>query len=130
VIRNLTASEVLVPEFGTALREVISICNRAIHGEDIRDIDAKKIADAGIDLLGALEKSVRDYATNHPTETSLITLRELDECRRAKYRLTTIVPLSEKPERRVYILRQNELDDFFDGYSEYAEFIVELERIE
>jgi hypothetical protein len=46
------------------------------------------------------------------------------------YRLTTIVPLVENPERHVYKMTQEELDDYFDGYTEFAEFAVGLERID
>jgi len=38
--------------------------------------------------------------------------------------------LVENPERRVYELTQEELDEFFDGYSEFAEFVISVERIE
>jgi len=39
----------------------------------------------------------------------------------------TIVPYVENPQRRVYLLTQEELDAFFEGYSEFAEFAISLE---
>jgi hypothetical protein len=129
IIRNLVATEEFGSDLGAALRDVIAICNRAIHGEDIRDVDARQIVDTGIDLLEALERNVREYATTHPVETSVIARAELDDFQNGRYRLTTIVPLVDKPQRRVYVLTQDELDSFFDLYPEFAEFVVALEKI-
>ena len=109
---------------------MIEICNRAVHGEDIRDVDAKQIINTGIDLLGALEVTLHEFLLTHPLETTVVTADERDEFAESKYKVTTIVPYVEKPERRVYLLTQQELDDFLDGYSEYAEFLVSLEKTE
>jgi len=130
VIRDLASNEVFGTELGGSLRDVIAICNRAIHGEDIREIDARQIIDTGIELLEVLERVVREFATTHPVEVRVITQRECDELAGARYRLTTVVPLADNPERRVYLLTQEELDAFFDFYSEFAEFVVELRRTE
>ena len=129
VIRNLVASEEFGSEFGAALRDVISICNRAIHGEDIREVDARQIVDTGIDLIEALERNVREFAATHPVATSIITSSERDDFQNGQYRLTTICPLVDKPERRIYELTQDELNSFFDLYPEFAEFVVALEKI-
>lgn len=129
VIRELTAAEIFTSQFGSSLREVIAICNRAIHGEDIRGVDARQIVDAGIDLLLALQREIRDYAATHPVEASVITPAERDELQTGRYRLTTVVPFGGRPERRVYLLTQNELDTFFDSYSDLGEFAVGLEKI-
>ena len=51
------------------------------------------------------------------------------EYRNAQYRLTTLVPLVDKPLKNVYIVDQEELDEFLEGYNEYAEFVVELVSI-
>lgn len=129
LIRDLVAKEEFGSEFGAALRDVIAICNRAIHGEDIRDVDARQIVDTGVDLLEALERNVRDYAATHPVETSIVTPAQRDDLQNGRYRLTTIVPLVDNPERRVYELTQDELNSFFDAYPEFAEFVVALENI-
>lgn len=44
--------------------------------------------------------------------------------------LTTVVPYVDNPEQRVYVLNQDELDAFLEGYSEFAEFMVRLEKVE
>jgi hypothetical protein len=129
VIRDLVAGSLIGPELSTAVRRVIAICNRAIHGEDIRDVDARQIVDVGIDMIDALERIARDRTALHPVERLPITPLQLETFQNARYRLTTVIPYVEKPEQLVYVLTQEELNDFFDGYAEFAEFIVALERV-
>ena len=129
VIRNLTNTGLFTVEFGEALQEVVTICNRAIHGEDIRQVDAREILSKGVELLEAIEQMVRDYGITHPVETKTLTEEVLADFQNGRYRMTTIVPFVSKPELRVYELTQDELEFFFDGYSEFAESIVALERL-
>jgi len=129
ILRNLVALEVFSAEFASALRDVIAISNRAIHGEDIRQVDAKQVIESGLNLLAVLDATVRNYVASHPVETTVIPHEELEALQASKYRLTTVVPYVENPERRTYLLTQEELDAFLDGYPEYAEFLVSLERV-
>jgi hypothetical protein len=129
IIRKLASQEVLEADLGESIRDVVSICNRAIHGEDIRDVDARQIIDTGAELLGVLDLAVRHYASSNPIEVQTITPEERDRFSTSTYRLTTIVPLVENPKRHVYRMTQEELVDYFDGYSEFAEFAVGLELI-
>jgi hypothetical protein len=129
LIGTLTAAEVIDGSFGAALRDVIAICNRAVHGEDIRSVDAKQIVDTGSELLEALEQIVRDQTPADPIETTIITPAERDAYQGGWYRVTTIVPLVENPEQRLYLMDQPQLDSFLDGYSEYAEFLIKVERV-
>ncbi len=129
IIRRLASQDVFDADLAETIRDVVSICNRAVHGEDIRDVDARQIIDTGAELLEVLDLAVRHYASNNPIETKAIAPQERDELSTAIYRLTTIVPLVENPKRNVYQMTQEELDDYFDGYSEFAEFAVGLERI-
>jgi len=129
LIRDLVSAEVIYPDMGAALRSVIAICNRAIHGEDIREVDAKKIIDSGIDLVEELGRTFASYATTFPVEEANITSAEYDQIQNARYRLTTVIPIVNKPVRHVYLLTQDELDSFFDGYSDFAEFVVGLEML-
>jgi hypothetical protein len=130
IIRKLASQEVFEADLGESIRNVVSICNRAIHGEDIRDVDARQIIDTGAELLEVLDLAVRHYASNNPIEIETIRPQERDKLSTSNYRLTTIVPLVENPERHVYQMTQEELDDYFDGYSEFGEFVVGLERID
>jgi hypothetical protein len=47
----------------------------------------------------------------------------------ARYRVTTVVPLVEKPIKNTYVFDQDTLDSFLEGYEEYAEFIVAVEKV-
>jgi hypothetical protein len=129
LIRNLVASEVILPDLGSALRSVVSICNRAVHGEEIREADAEQMIESGIGLLEDLERTLRGYATNSPVEVAPVTPGEYDRIQGARYRLTTVVPIVDNPVRHVYVLTQEELEEFFDGYAEFAEFAVGLEML-
>jgi len=130
LVRQLVAREVFEENFGVSLLDVIALCNRAIHGEDIRDVDARRIVETGTSLLEVLERIVRTDAPTHPVDTAVISPQERDQLQSARYRVTTVVPYIEKPERRIYVFTQEELDEFFEGYSEFAEFVVGIERIE
>jgi hypothetical protein len=44
--------------------------------------------------------------------------------------VTTVVPLVENPVRSVRILDQEGLDLLLEGYDEYGEFLVSIEKIE
>lgn len=128
MVHDLTTTEVLPPGISGPIREVISICNRAVHGEDIRDSDAKSIIEVGTSLLERLYWHAQEYI-NEPISTDTINRDELDEYLHAKYQVITIVPYVENPVRNVRLLDQEGLNEFMDGYNEYAEFIVEVKKV-
>ncbi|MGD0786269.1 MAG: DUF4145 domain-containing protein [Sedimentisphaerales bacterium] len=128
MVHDLTTQEILPQGFSGPVREVISICNRAVHGEEIREQDAKAMIAVGASLLQRLFWFSREYLLN-PTESSTITQTEVDEYNKSRYRLVTIIPYVDNPVRNIRVMDQEELDDFLEGYQEYAEFIVELTRI-
>jgi hypothetical protein len=127
--RDLTADATLPPEMGAAIRDVMAICNRAIHGEDIRDADARRIIEVGTGLLEEIDFILRQFAVMHPVSKEVIPPDDVDRAMRLKYQVTTIIPYVERPERRVYEMTQEELEEFFDGYSDFAEFVVAIESI-
>lgn len=47
-----------------------------------------------------------------------------------KYQVITVIPLVENPVRNVRILDQEGLDVFLEGYDEYGEFLISIEKIE
>lgn len=47
----------------------------------------------------------------------------------ALYEVTTVVPLVEKPYLSKRTLNQEQLDQFLEGYNEFAEFIVEVRKL-
>jgi hypothetical protein len=128
IVQKLSSHEIIAVQEGKSLREVISICNRAIHGEFISEDDAKTIVELGIELLENLYWDIQiQISTGTIISEEIIALDESHEYYdKKKYRLTTIIPLVENPKKVVRELTQEQLDEFLDGYNEYAEFIVEL----
>ena len=129
LIQRLSSDEILPKDIARTTREVMSICNRAIHGEDIRKQDAESVVESGSSLLIKLHF----YASNfvlEPIETVPIDKKTLDEYWGAQYRVTSIVPLVDTPYKNVRILDQEGLDGLLEGYNEYGEFIVEVKKLE
>jgi hypothetical protein len=129
IIRDLASDEILPHNLTPAIRDVLALCNRAVHGEAIRDEDADSVIEAGAGLLQEFERLIREYGIAHPLEKTTITNAEVEAFRGAQYRVVTIIPLVESPQRVTYVLTQDELENYFDGYSEFAEFVVSIERI-
>jgi hypothetical protein len=48
----------------------------------------------------------------------------------ARYQVTTIVPLVDQPRKEVRVVDQEGLDELLEGYHEYAEFIVDVTKID
>ena len=126
---KLSNEEVLPKEVARTIREVMSICNRAIHGEDIRKQDAESVVESGVSLLTTLYSYASNYILE-PIETVPIDKATLEQYWDAQYRVTSIVPLVETPYKNVRILGQEGIDELLEGYDEYGEFIVEVRKIE
>lgn len=128
-LTELSKSRILPSEVIDPLRQVISIGNRAAHGQSIRTEDATAMIDAGTSLLERIYWHANDLAEVEieRAEISQASVREY-EC--AQYELTTITPTTKNPQKSVRVLNQDELDDFLDGYREYAEFIIGLRKID
>jgi hypothetical protein len=117
LIHRLSSEEVMPKDIARTTREVMSICNRAIHGEDIRRQDAESVVESGASLLIKLQFFASNYVLE-PIETAPIDKSTLDEYWNARYRVTSIVPLTDTPCRNVRILDQEGLDGFLEGYNE------------
>jgi hypothetical protein len=130
ILSDLAKPEVIPPDLIPAIRDVLALCTRAIHGEAIRQVDAEAVINAGIELLQTFERLVQEYGVAHPIEKSTITPEEAEAYREARYRVVTIIPLVKSPQRITYILTHDELENYFDGYSEFAEFVVSVEKVE
>jgi hypothetical protein len=63
-------------------------------------------------------------------ESKAIGSGEVDVYISSKYRVTTIIPFKENPVMNVYLLTKEELNDFLEGYDQYAEFLVSIEQAE
>lgn len=131
LVNNLTNQEIVSRDLGKALREVIAVCNRAIHGESITEEGARTIVDVGVELLEELYWLARSQASSGSIiKEEIITPEESDNYYyRKRYRLTSVTPLVENPKRIVRELTQEQLEEVLENYSEYAEFIVELVEI-
>lgn len=131
MIIELMQNEMLSPEIAHPLREIVSICNRAIHGEDIRSKDVETIIETGTNLLEVLNFESKSIALGENPESTVIDQSTVDDYLQVRYRLTTIIPYAEDPPiKNVRILNQEGLDSFFEGYEQFAEFVVDLRRID
>lgn len=131
LVKKMSNSEIISSQTGKSLLDVISVCNRAIHGEDISQENATTIVYLGIDLLEDLFWSIREQVTTGAIiKEEIIEKAVVEEFIQKKYKLTTVIPLVEEPVKIVRELTQGQLNDFLEGYLEYAEFIVELVEIE
>jgi hypothetical protein len=128
LVYKLERTGILPSDISGPTREVIAICNRAIHGDDIRQQDVKSVVEVGVNLLREISWQVKGYFTE-PVKTEQIDHAALEEFQQAKYQVTTVVPLVEKPYKNIRVVDQLGLDEFLEGYSEYAEFIVEVRKI-
>lgn len=112
-----------------AVSVLANIRNKVVHGGRVEEAYAMRMLDSGVSLMYHLE-SLLEEKVSKPMESQKITKEEAEEASGALYKITTIVPYVEEPEKRTYILTQEELDNFLEGYEEYAEFIVSVEKME
>ncbi|MCR4293312.1 MAG: hypothetical protein NUV76_10600 [Candidatus Kuenenia sp.] len=131
LVKTLSNHEIISPNIGKSLTEVIGICNRAMHGEVISEDSANTIVSLGVDLLEDIYWSVQDQITSGTivSEEVISSSESNSYYETKKYRLTSVIPLVENPKKVVRELTQEQLDALLEGYHEYAEFIVELVEI-
>lgn len=132
IVIELVNLEVMTKEIGKSLNEVITICNRAIHGDYINEDDADIIIDSGIDLIHETYWLLKEHSSvGTIISEEIIKEDEVDYYKEEIfYELITIVPLVEKPKKITRRVTQEQLEDVFENYHEYAEFIVSLKKIE
>jgi hypothetical protein len=128
-VDDLARLEVVSPTLRGAVRDVLSLANRAIHGERVEHGAAEDLALLGVRLVAELNEAFLGHLMR-AVETEEINRAELSAALEAQYRVTTIVPYVDKPLRNTYVLDQDGLDQLLDGYEEYGEFIVAVERID
>jgi cell fate (sporulation/competence/biofilm development) regulator YlbF (YheA/YmcA/DUF963 family) len=130
-LRQLTSQDVIPHHIGSPLIEVIGICNRAIHGEAIDEQSAESIVELGVDLLEELYFHYDMMSTlGTVVEETVISSEDVERFRKMRYKLTSVTPLVNDPKLTVRELNQDQIDSVLERYSEYAEFVVALEKIE
>jgi hypothetical protein len=128
LVDGLVRRDALSGSVASALRDVITLANRAVHGEAVEAGAAEQLALLGVRLVRELEQLYKERLLR-PIESVVISPEQVNGYNAARYRVTTIVPLVENPTRNTYILNQEALDSLLQGYEEYAEFIVAIERV-
>lgn len=123
----LVQKHVLTPSIAAAVRDVITLANRAVHGERVESEAAEELAILGIRLVYEIQQTYLEHVL-HPVQRDVITTEDVNRYRSGRYRVTTIVPLVENPTKNVYVFDQDALESFLDGYEEYAEFVVAIEQ--
>lgn len=128
-IRYLYSHEIIDKQIIVPIKEVVSICNRAIHGENIKKNVAESIVNIGVDLLKKLHNAFYDLISE-PIASEEISLKQRDDFLDSRYHVTTIVSITDSPYTNRYIFSQEQLDQFLDNYNEFAEFLVEIKKID
>jgi hypothetical protein len=119
---------VLSAPVASALRDVIGLANRAVHGEYVEPEAGQELATLGLRLVSELQQTYVERVLK-PVESVVIQQQEVDAYIAARYRVTTVVPLVDKPTRNTYVFDQPAMNSFLENYKEYAEFIIAVERL-
>jgi len=129
LLEELFARSEISGQVYKAANDILPLANRAVHGERITSDDAEKLVTLGIAVLEEL-RAAFDMRTTKPDQTRVISKKELDQFLSSRYRVTTVIPYTEHPRLNVRVLPQEGLDALLEGYEEYAEFVVGVERLD
>ncbi len=127
VINELMGGRILEFSLVALLNDVITVANRAIHGESVSKGNAIKLVELASKAIDELDYVVIERALKS-ADSEVITTRDMEILMEGDYVLKTVVPYVKNPEIRTYHFNQAELDAFLEGYDEVAEFIISLER--
>lgn len=128
-LRYIEKNNLLDKKYIAPIKDVLSICNRAIHGEDVSKRTAENIVEIGSNLLNQLQFEFSSLLIK-PTNSEQILPKRRDEYMNTQYKVKTVIPYTENPVKNEYIFTQEELDNFLDNYNEFAEFLVEIKQLE
>lgn len=127
IINELMEGGILELPLDALLNDVLTVANRAIHGESVSKGNAIKLVELASKAIDELDYVVIDRVLKSES-SEVITTHDMEDFMEGDYILKTVVPYVKNPEVRTYHLNQAELDAFLEGYDEVAEFIVSLER--
>jgi hypothetical protein len=128
IINDLERSGELSRDVAASLKEVLSIANRAVHGEFVTSESAQMLSSLGVRLIEELWGIYKDKVSQ-PSKSIPTNRAYLDKLQSSQYRVITAIPYSEKPVMNLRVLDQDALDEFLEGYDEFAEFLVSIEPI-
>jgi hypothetical protein len=128
MVWELRQADVLDEQLAGALEDVISVANRAVHGENITTQNAESIIDISLRAIRSLDTLLFDKALSS-MKTKVIKPEIAKGRQEATYQVITTVPYVDSPEERTYIMNQAELDAFLESYSDYAEFLVSVQSV-
>mgnify|MGYP006288846207 CR=1 FL=1 len=128
-LRILNKEGILNENYVDLIGMVVSFSNRILHGEKLKEKDGEVVVEYGLKLLDELYFKYINLITE-PVEKKEISKIELDDYFNSKYEVTTVIPYVENPVIQRRILTQDEFDTLLDGYEEYAEFIVDVKKLE
>jgi hypothetical protein len=128
LLDSLRKKGIIEPPLAAVLLDIIGVANKAIHGEDISSENAVRLIDTANTALTELEYVILNHALK-TAKSEIVDQSTVEAYANAEYLLTTITPLVHKPEKKTYKLNQAELNAFLEGYNNYGEFIIELQKI-
>lgn len=128
-LRFIEKNNLLDKKYIAPIKDVLAICNRAIHGEDVSRDTAENIVEIGSNLISQLQYELSDLVIQ-PVNSEIILPNQSNEYMSVKYKVKTVIPYVEEPIKNEYIFTQEELDNFLDNYNEFAEFLVEIKQLE
>ncbi|MDP2315805.1 MAG: DUF4145 domain-containing protein [Pseudomonadota bacterium] len=126
LLNELTEKRVIPVALQSSVRDVISLANRAIHGESIKTQDAENLANLGVKVITELRRIFRGLP-GKAVEKRPISIEQQKHYSGAKYKVTAITPYVDEPYLSTYILDKKGMDDLLNGYHEYAQYIVGVE---
>lgn len=129
MIQKLEEKKIIDSNLGSLLRDISNVANRAIHGEDVSKQDAIELVDFAGRAMDELSFVVIKHALKSE-HARIIKPKDVDKYGESKYILKTVIPYVDNPQLKTYKLNQAELNAFLEGYDEYAEFLVGLEKAE
>ena len=129
MVNGLERSGELSHDLAASLKEVLSIANRAVHGESVSAESAEGLSMLGVRLIEELWNIYKEKAAE-PLQSISVEDAYLNKLSESKYRVITAIPYTRKPVMNVRVLDQDGLNEFLDGYEEFAEFLVSVEPLD
>lgn len=126
LMNELAEKRVIPIALLSSIRDVLSLANRAIHGESIKASDAESLAHLGVKVIAELRRIFRGLP-GKAVEKRPISKQEEQHYSGAKYKVTTITPYQDEPYLSTYILDKKGMDELLEGYQEYAQYVVGVE---